>query len=116
MPRTAQGCWRQTELETLRAIKKLGAATLADLGVELSLHPYWVSQKVKILKDANRIYIAGWEKKYLQGPSRPLFSLRIDSEEDEPPPVPITDSQKSMNYLKRKKLKELLFHDKRCND
>ena len=110
MPRTSKNAWRQTELEILRAIKKLGAASLETIGIEVGLHKKWVGQKVIPLRIAGRVYISGWEKKYLTGPSRPLFSLKLEEEEDEPPPIPQTPSQKVARYRVRKRFKELFNH------
>ena len=110
MPRTSKNAWRQTELEVLRAIKKLGAASLRSIGEEINLDKRWVGCKVILLRKAGRLYISGWEKKHLTGPSRPLFSIRLNKEEDEPAPIPQTDVQKVTAYRARKKFKELFNH------
>ena len=110
MPRTIKNAWRQTELEVLRAVKKLGAASLSSIGEELNLNKRWIGCKVILLRKAGRLYISGWEKKHLTGPSRPLFSIRIDKEEDDPAPAPQTEVEKTTAYRVRKKFKGLFNH------
>lgn len=107
-PTKKRSAWRHTEVEVILAIKKLGACTDHQIAKELGIGHKWVGQKRRVLYDAGRIYISGYTKTALQGPSRVLYSWKYDNEEDEPPPKPMSPTKKTNNYRARIKQKKLL--------
>lgn len=111
--RQGKGAYRQVELEILRALKILNHATAHKIADYLGYKTHrWVAQKLKLLKNAKRIYISDWQKVHLTGPHREVYSLRLDEEEDEPRPKPQAAYEKVKNYRKRKKLKELIYNER----
>jgi hypothetical protein len=104
-----KGAHRHTELEVIQALKKLKFATSREIGLELNLSHKWIEDKLRILKQAGRIYIADYRKVKLQGPPREVYGFKIQGdEEDAMRPPRLSDSQKTTNWRKRKQLKELL--------
>lgn len=100
---------RHTELEVLRAFKKLKNASTKTIAKELRLSHKWVEDKIRLLKANDRIYISGWEKKAQMGDYARVFALRLDSEEDEPKPKPLTNSEKTRHYRARQKFKAIFI-------
>lgn len=104
-----KGAHRHTELEVIQALKKLKFATSREIGLKLNLSHKWVEDKLRILKQAGRIYIADYKKVKIQGPPREVYGFKIHGdEEDAIRPPRLSDSQKTTNWRKRKQLKELL--------
>jgi hypothetical protein len=108
MPRTNKGAWRSTELDIVKALKKLHYASARVLGKELNLTHKWVESKLRILKAAGKIYIADWEKVRNVGDLRRVYGLRERNETDLQKPKPKTAVEKTKAYRLRKKQKELL--------
>lgn len=120
----SRNAWRHTELELLRALKRLGYASSRTLAKALGYsHHKWVDVKLKELYENRRVYIADYEKQHIQGPWRRVYALRqsqdeawLSGEEDAPMPKPQTGSQKTAAYRQRKRLRTLLLPASQGND
>lgn len=109
MPRTAKGAHRHTELEVIQTLKKEGLGSSRSIGEILNLSPKWVEDKLRLLYAAGRIYISEWKKFGRVGDYRVYYSLKETGDEvDEPKPKPLTPTQKTTNYRRRKALANLL--------
>ena len=108
MPLTAKGAWRSTELDVLRTLRKLRFASARDIGAALSLTHKWVAVKLRILKSADRIYVADWKRYSVQGDWRQIYGIKeTGEEEDAKKPEPLGNAR-NKNYQRRKRLMTLL--------
>lgn len=98
--------WRQTEREVYQALKSLSAASSHKLGAHLNLSHKWIEDKLRILRDAGKIYISDYERRASTGPQRNVYSIKVTGDEkDEYKPRAKTSVQKTQDY--RTKLKAL---------
>lgn len=96
---------RNTEREVIDVLIRLKRASTKRIASELNLSHKWIEDKIRVLKDAERIYIIDWEKHAVAGDYRKVWAL--GNEPDEPKPPPRSNTQKSTDYRKRKRAKEL---------
>lgn len=105
----SKGAWRQTEREVIDALIALKCGSSKSIGAKIGLSHKWVEDKLRILKAANRIYIADWQKFSNHGDWRRLYALRVTGEEvDMPKPKPKTGSQKTKDYRIRKRQRRMI--------
>lgn len=108
MPYTTKWAWRSTELDVVRALKELGCGSSKDIGAKLSLSHKWVESKLRILKEASRIYVADWRRYSANGDWRRIYALKeVGDETDVPKPAPL-GTLRNKNYQRRRRLKTLL--------
>lgn len=106
MPYTAKYNQRSTELDIIRALKKFTYASCRQIADELNLTKQWTGNKLKLLKDARRIYIADWKKVKSAGDACHIYGLVVDPETDVdvPKPAPLSNTEKTTLYRRRKRL------------
>lgn len=100
--------WRQTELDVIRALKKLKAATAHQIGKEINLTHKWVAVKLRILYAAKRIYISDYSRVSSLGPPREVYSLREEGNEVDVSKPPILGNHRNREYQRRQVLKRRL--------
>lgn len=86
----------------------MGAATSYKLGAHLNLSHKWIEDKLRILYDAEKIYISDYERRAVSGPPRNVYSIRYSDEVDAVKPPRKTASQRMSLCRKRRKAKEIL--------
>lgn len=96
---------RQTELEVIQALQSKRFLTSKEIGKILGLSHKWVEDKLRILKSADRIYIADWKHTAVSGDLCRVYALKKGPEDvDVPKPPPLSNTQKSQRYRESRKL------------
>lgn len=100
--------WRQTEREVIDTLLRLKHASTKEIAEVLGLSHKWVEDKIRILREAKRIYIADWKKFTVAGDYRIIWAL--GNEPDMPKPKPRTHRERQRDWRRRRRLKEQQWH------
>jgi hypothetical protein len=93
----------------MHILQKINYGSAQDIASALNLSKPWVAEVIKELRQANKLYITDWKHTARTGDLTQVYAL-VESQEDVdvPKPKPLTSTQKTTLYRRRRRLAKLL--------